>query len=668
MALVRYHLPCPLPGCGSSDAYAEDDEGGGYCFSCGRHVKPNGTHTHTHDTKRRLLMPATPIELPALTAKGISSRNISAETMRKFGVGTDASKNLWLPLYHEGQVIGAKVRPFGEKKTFHWEGHRDSKEYVQLWGMQAAQAKWRLIITEGELDALAAYEMFGGKASVVSVPFGAQSAAKYVRKALQWVESFETVYVAMDMDTQGRAASKEIMDLITPGKAREVILPSGYKDACDLSAAGMADTFKEAVYAAQPRIIEGVLNMEHLIEEAVTLYSTPELKVGVSTGYEGLDHLLGGYRQGEVLLIAGGTGSGKSTLTRQLAYNLLFSDSGKLMYIPLEDQPAFSLLDLAQLHMKLDLIHDTPVTPDVLRETLHQVAQNLVVFTRDNINTLEKFVTNLEYAIRMNGVKYVFLDHITLLAEGAEESTVAATNKLMGQVRYLANTYKVTFVVVSHISRSSNDPNDENPTMARLKNASSLGQVPDSVLGVFRVRGTNKTTVKTLKASRTWNKYGLFELTYNYDTTHLEEEQDFGYEEDDYEEEEDEYGTLRHPQGEKQTGSGGSSSEPQSDAEGELRDEETTPASSADIHTRPSNSTSRRRRTSNRNKGLPSQDGQGEASSSAGAVPRETTLHSISDEQQGGRHDENEEHGVGSSAWLPRTGSAFFQGNALPVA
>lgn len=674
MTLVRYHLPCPLDGCGSSDAYAEDDNGGGYCFSCGRTVFADG-HTHTHQHTERRVMTATPIELPVLTANGIKSRGISAETMRKFGVGTDEDKNLWLPLYHEGQVIGAKVR--SGKKEFKWHSAPENKDSVQLWGMQAAQAKWKLIITEGELDALAAYQMFEGKASVVSVPFGAQTAAKYVKKALQWVESFEAVYIAMDMDEPGRKASKELMDLLTPGKAREVVLPSGYKDACDLSAAGEARIFKEAIYSAQPRIIEGVLNTPNLIEETVKLYSTAELRVGVSTGYAGMDNLLGGYRQGEVLLVAGGTGSGKSTTARQLAYNLLKAQAGKLMYIPLEDQPSFSMLSLAQLHLQQDLIHDTPgelsITPEQLRNALLEVTQDLVVFTRDNINSLDKFMANLEFAIRTHDVRFVFLDHITLLAEGAEEATVAATNKLMGQIRYLANTYHTTFIVVSHISRNSSDPHDENPTMARLKNASSLGQVPDAVLGVFRQRGTTKTVIKTLKASRTWNRYGSVELQYDYDTTHLQEVEDFSYADDDTEtyKEEDDYGTLQRPtkreEIQEQTGSGDVQGEQSEVNTSAVRSDTTPPDNTDKVHSRHSSAARTRRTSTRRNKGLPAGDRQDETTGSEGATPGQTNMSSVSDQRDGTEHEE-EEFRVGGAAWVPSSGAAFYQTTADPLA
>jgi twinkle protein len=93
-----------------------------------------------------------------------------------------------------------------------------------------------LVITEGELDALSVSQVQSNKWPVVSVNDGAQSAARAVSKALEWIEKFESVIFLFDEDEHGRKAAIECAELLTPGKAKIGRLP--LKDASDCLKAG----------------------------------------------------------------------------------------------------------------------------------------------------------------------------------------------------------------------------------------------------------------------------------------------------------------------------------------------------------------------------------------------------------------------------------------------
>lgn len=65
-----------------------------------------------------------------------------------------------------------------------------------------------LVITEGEIDALSVSQAQGNKYPVVSIPNGAQGAKKAILNNLAWVESYERVILAFDMDEAGRAVAR----------------------------------------------------------------------------------------------------------------------------------------------------------------------------------------------------------------------------------------------------------------------------------------------------------------------------------------------------------------------------------------------------------------------------------------------------------------------------
>ena len=93
-----------------------------------------------------------------------------------------------------------------------------------------------LVITEGELDAMSVSQAQGNRWPVVSVPSGAQGAAKAIRDNLEFVESFETVVLCFDNDDPGRTAAQECALLLSPGKAKVCVFP--LKDASDMLQAG----------------------------------------------------------------------------------------------------------------------------------------------------------------------------------------------------------------------------------------------------------------------------------------------------------------------------------------------------------------------------------------------------------------------------------------------
>ena len=100
----------------------------------------------------------------------MKDRKLSAFTCEKYGVGFRAD-DLVFPI-----GSAAKVRIKGEK-NFAIEG--EWKDNPQLFGQERFSAGGKyILVTEGEFDALSAYQMLGAKYAVVSVRNGAQSALK----------------------------------------------------------------------------------------------------------------------------------------------------------------------------------------------------------------------------------------------------------------------------------------------------------------------------------------------------------------------------------------------------------------------------------------------------------------------------------------------------------
>jgi twinkle protein len=94
-----------------------------------------------------------------------------------------------------------------------------------LFGQQLFKNEGRFVtVVEGELDALAAFEMLGSKFPVVSVSKGAAGAVKDFKQNLEWLEGFENVVICFDNDTAGREAADKCAQVLSPNKARIVTM------------------------------------------------------------------------------------------------------------------------------------------------------------------------------------------------------------------------------------------------------------------------------------------------------------------------------------------------------------------------------------------------------------------------------------------------------------
>jgi len=121
-------------------------------------------------------------------------RNISEATAKKYGVkvvnGLDGKPTQHHYPYYNGHELSAtKIRKL--PKDFALEGSFDE---TGLFGEQLFNKGGKYItITEGECDAMAAYELLGSKWAAVSIKRGASGAERDVKDSLEFLESFDNI-------------------------------------------------------------------------------------------------------------------------------------------------------------------------------------------------------------------------------------------------------------------------------------------------------------------------------------------------------------------------------------------------------------------------------------------------------------------------------------------
>jgi twinkle protein len=502
--LVRAHLPCPE--CGSSDALAEYSDGGTYCFAC---------ETYGNTSKEVIEMPS---ELIKGNLRALHKRSISKDTCAKFGYTVGSFKDTTVhiaPYYQGGDLVGQHLR-FPDK-NFIWLG--DSKG-VELFGQKLWQPRGRLIITEGEIDCMSISQAFNNSWAVVSLPSGVGSVVKALKNNLEFLSGFDDIVLAFDADEPGRKATEKAIDIL--GKVRVCSYPSDCKDANDVLVKHGAKAVVSVVFEAQTERPDGILVGEELWD--IVKAPIPE---GLELPYPELQDSLQGLRKG-IYMVTAGSGIGKSTLVHEIGYDILTRHKEKLGVIALEDGTQKSALRYPSLYLnkRLDL---EQATEEELREAFDATINNDRFYLFDHFGSLDEtnLITKIKFMIKSLGVKYIILDHISIVISGlGVDNERKAIDMLMTSLRSIAEETECVFLCVVHINRGGTNANrGEQISLRDLRGSGALEQLSDVVIALERDQQDEATddisTIRILKNRTTGVTGEVDTLVYSKETGRL---------------------------------------------------------------------------------------------------------------------------------------------------
>lgn len=421
--------------------------------------------------------------------------------------------------YVDGQLVGQKLRLSG--KNFRVLGELDALYGMWLW----PKGGKRVVVTEGELDALSVSQVQGNKWPVVSVPNGAQGAVKAVKQAISWLESFDEVIFLFDMDEPGRKSAKECALALTPGKAKVASLP--LKDANEMLKEGRGAELTKALWNAAEVRPDGILTLKDVMAEVMK-----PVEWGAPWPYETLTRLTYGRREGETYFLGAGTGVGKTDfLTECMAFDIneLKVNVGVLA---LEQDVRETTKRIAgKIAGKRFHVPDGSWTVEELQETLQGMQEGGKLFMYDNFGAIdwESVKDRITYMAQSCGCKHVYLDHLTALA-AAEEDERTALEKITAEIAMLAKRLKIVLHVVSHLATPESGSHEEGArvTIRQFKGSRAIGFWAHFMFGMERDQQAedeeerNVTTFRILKDRYTGQSTGqTFELQYVHESGRL---------------------------------------------------------------------------------------------------------------------------------------------------
>ena len=495
------HEPCP--SCGSKDNLARYSDGHAVCFTggCDYYERATGEVIESKPLNRKLK------EMTGVIAS-IPDRRISEATCKKYGVTVEYDTEGKISKHHypyydkdTGSHTGTKSR-IVDNKSFYSSGDFNN---AGLFGQQAFKGGGKYItVVEGEADALAVSEMFDGKWAVVSIRSGASGAVKDIKQNLEWLETFENVVICFDSDTAGQEASRAVLDLFTPNKAKNVKLP--VKDAGEMlkerNVQGFIREWWNAKTYQPDGIVAGLDTWESIVAQE-------EVK-SIPYPWSCLNDLTYGFRERELVTITSGSGMGKSQIVRELEHYLLGATDDNIGILALEEDIPKTALGIMSIEANQTLHLSREFDRDTKKIFWDRTLGTGRIFMFDHWGSTneDNLLSRIRYMAKGLDCKWIILDHLSIVVSDQEIADERkAIDSIMTKLRQLVQETGVGLFLVSHLRRPSGKAHEDGGqiSLAELRGSAAIAQLSDMVIGLERDQQNadptvrNTTTVRVLK-------------------------------------------------------------------------------------------------------------------------------------------------------------------------
>lgn len=456
------HQECPFEDCYSSDAFAyNQDKGIGKCFACDRGYPHAGMKVR-EDMQGVYPLPHELNEEPKMNNnnkreqvenvhrldtdfRGISKEVLSFYSAETYGDSDGVRKQIYV--YPSG---GRKIRYI--PKAFKTEGFKSD----ELFGMDKfnSASSTTVVVTEGELDAMSAFQMLEKKYPVVSMPSASPSKKLWLGPAKDFLDSFAKIIVSTDNDDAGNALADKLASMF-PNKVYR-IPHDKYKDANEFLEAKAAPSYRSAFRNVKKYTPQNVWNTP---EQFINILNEEDDARYVPTGIQAFDDIALGLMQGHMTVFQAPEGIGKTEFMRYLEHHFIKNHPDiPIAICHLEETKKRSLLGLVSYHLhkdltRMDLIKEAGMEKEVEQALVDMTkGENLYQFQigvdEDPMVLLER----IRFFSQACGVQYVFFEPIQDLAYSrtTDESIEKWLSALSVQLSRMAAELNVGIVTIAH--------------------------------------------------------------------------------------------------------------------------------------------------------------------------------------------------------------------------
>lgn len=455
-------------------------------------------------------LPQRPLKVKEQAVRYLEGRGISRGVTERYHISArkDNENVLVFPFYDENYTLR-----FVKYRKTNFDKERDkNKEWCEkdtmpiLFGMDQCQDFSCLVITEGQIDSLSVAE--AGISNAVSVPNGARGFT-WIENCWDWVTKFPEVVVFGDCE-RGKVTLVDELSRRLRCKLRVVRQEDylGEKDANAILQKYGPEAIRQAVHNAQVLPVNHVVRLADV--ESVDLNDLERIR----TGFSNLDRVVDGFFMGQLVLLTGKRGEGKSTLMGQLMAEALnqgykvLAYSGELPGYQFKRWLDFQLAGPQNVLTTYNVYSDPRYSLE--GETVQRLNRwyydNAFLYDNNSLNgdEYESLLETIEKTIQRYGVKLVCVDNLmTAIDVASADNQYVQQSQFVRSLKQIAVRYNVVVLLVAHpkktdgkvtdndaVSGSSDITNRADIVLSYVKN--SEGEAPGGKVFIMKNRMTGK--------------------------------------------------------------------------------------------------------------------------------------------------------------------------------
>ncbi len=239
---------------------------------------------------------------------------------------------------------------------------------------------------------------------------------------------------------------------------------------------------------------------DDLIEYLESLKNRKTVITGVPSGFKDLDSMTNGFQEGDLIVIAGRPGMGKTSLVVNIALNASLNYGRKIGIFTLE-------MSARQLALKM-IASLSDVDMRKLRTGFFEGGEwDMVVRAIDKLKNAKIYIdetsllTSIDIRTKARKLKMekdidlLIIDYLQLI-EGKSSSVnrTQQISEISRSLKILAKELNIPVIALSQLNRAVESREDKRPTPADLRESGSIEQDADIIMLLYRDEVYNKNT------------------------------------------------------------------------------------------------------------------------------------------------------------------------------